>query len=554
MIRLRTRRWLEEEDFTELLKIADYAGVEEGFRVFVLNAKKALQNGYTLSEIKQLVEELELEVEGSWSEVEKSLSEYYVSMDWDATRGVVRVEYPLVASSLVKSALTLIPPGARVTRNVDQLKGTATLGILPYYARELVAKLGGLGLQVKDPRGLLAHKPLTVKPELRSITLRDYQEEAFKAWTSSGGRGIIALPTGAGKSIVALKAITHVAVRTLIVVYTREQAHQWRDFILKYTTTPPGMVGLFYSEEKRLSPITITTYQSGYRYINQISPYFDMIVIDEVHHLPADKFKYIALHSIAKYRMGLSATPEREDGRHEELFPLMGGIVYYKSPGELVEKGYLAPYQVFTIRVKLDGDELAEYRRLRDLYYKYAKNKPFTEVLEEARRGVPDSIEALRVHSELRKLVAYSKSKIRKAVELALREYELGNKVIVFTQYVDQAREIAEKTRGLLLIGEMPESERKRVLEQFKQAQRGILVVTTVGDEGIDIPDANVGIIVSGTGSRRQFIQRLGRLLRPKTRGGHAKLYEIVVEKTPEEYQSRKRRRLLDTTTSPDEQ
>jgi len=119
----------------------------------------------------------------------------------------------------------------------------------------------------------------------------------------------------------------------------------------------------------------------------------------------------------------------------------------------------------------------------------------------------------------------------------------------VFTQYIDQAREIAEKTRGLLLIGEMPENERKRVLDYFRQNSRGILVVTTVGDEGIDIPDANVGIIVSGTGSRRQFIQRLGRLLRPKTRGGYAKLYEIIVEKTPEEYQLKKRRTAINPTT-----
>jgi superfamily II DNA or RNA helicase len=550
MIKLKTRHWLEEDDFAELLKIADYAGSEEGFRVFVLNVKKALQNGYTLSDVKRLVEELELEVEGSWSEAERSFSDYSINVDWDTTRGVVKVEYPLLVSSLVKGAFTLIPHSAKVTRSVDQFRGTTTLGILPYYARELLAKLGDLGLQVRDPRGLLAPKPLALKPELKNITLRDYQEEAFKAWISSSGKGIIALPTGAGKSIIAIKAITHTAVRTLIVVYTKEQAYQWRDFVLKYTTIPPSMVGLFYSEEKRLSPITIITYQSGYRYINQISPYFDMIIIDEVHHLPAEKFKYIALHSLAQYRMGLSATPEREDGKHEELFPLMGGIVYYKSPSELVEQGYLAPYQLVTVKVKLSREELVEYKRLRDLYYKYAKNKPFTEVLEEARRGVPDSIEALRVHSELRKLIAYSKSKINRAVELALREFELGNKVIVFTQYVDQAREIAERTRGLLLVGEMPESERKHVLELFKQSPRGILVVTTVGDEGIDIPDANIGIIVSGTGSRRQFIQRLGRLLRPKTRGGYAKLYEVVVEKTPEEYQSRKRRGAVDFTTS----
>jgi superfamily II DNA or RNA helicase len=541
MIKFKTRRWLEDDEFTDLMKVADYLGFENGYRVFALNAKKALQNGYTLSDVKRLVETLELEIEGSWSDAEKAFSAYSVTVDWDVSRGLVKIEYPFTVNTIVKSALALLPQEAKYARRVDSSKGTITLELLPYYARDFIAKLANLGLIIEDPRKILEPKPLAVKPELKSVTLRNYQEEALRAWLSNKCRGVIVLPTGAGKSIVAIAAIARTAVRTLIVVYTKEQAFQWRDFLLKYTTISPSMIGLFYAEEKRLSPITIITYQSGYRYINQISPYFDTIVVDEVHHLPAEKFKYIALHSLASYRMGLSATPEREDGKHVELFPLMGGIVYYKSPRDLVEQGYLAPYRVEVVKVKLSPDELIKYRYLRQLYQKYAKGRTFKEILEEARKGDPEAVEALRAYSEIRKLVANSKSKISRVVELATREYELGSKVIVFTQYIDQAREIAQKTRGLLLTGEMPEEERRRVLETFKQSSRGILVVTTVGDEGIDIPDANVGIIASGTGSRRQFIQRLGRLLRPKARGESARLYEIVVEKTSEEYQLKKR-------------
>jgi len=549
MIKLKTRQWLEEDDFKELLKISDYIGFKNGYRVFILNTKKALQNNYTLSDVKSLIEELDLEVEGSWREVEDAFRNYSVTVEWDSTRGIVRVKYPVLVDKLVKSVTASLSSTIKYRRRVDSAANTVLLEILPYYAHSLIRRLRDLGLVIRDPNGLFTPKPLVIKLELKNISLRSYQEEALQAWIKNNYRGIIALPTGSGKSIIALAAITNTAVRTLIVVYTKEQAFQWREFLLKYTSISPSMVGLFYSEEKRLSPITIITYQSGFRYINQISPYFEMIIVDEVHHLPAEKFKYIALHSLAHLRMGLSATPEREDGKHEELFPLMGGVVYYKSPSELVEQGYLSPYQLVTVRVKLDKEELLKYKQLRQLYSQYSKGKPFTEILEEARRGILESIEALKIHSELRKLIALSKSKINKAVELAIKEYESGNKVIVFTQYIDQAKDIAEKTRGLLLIGEMPEIERKRVLETFKHSPRGILVVTTVGDEGIDIPDANVGIIVSGTGSRRQFIQRLGRLLRPKTRGMYARLYEIIAEKTPEEYQLRKRRSAVDTLT-----
>lgn len=288
--------------------------------------------------------------------------------------------------------------------------------------------------------------------------------------------------------------------------------------------------------------MTITTYQSGFRNINILSPHFALLVVDEVHHLPADKFKHIALHSLAYHRMGLSATPVREDGRHEELFPLLGGIVYYKSPQDLVDQGYLSPYRIITVKVKLKQDERRLYEQLRAKYRLLVGAKRFEEVLEAARRGDPKAIEALRIHSDMRQVIALSQSKIDKAVEIAREEYENGGKVIVFTQYIDQAEEIAKRLGALLLTGETPDSDRKRALEQFKKAPRGILVVTTVGDEGLDIPDANVGIIVSGTGSRRQFIQRLGRLLRPKSNKTEARLYEIVIEKTAEEIQARKRK------------
>jgi len=221
------------------------------------------------------------------------------------------------------------------------------------------------------------------------------------------------------------------------------------------------MVGVFYSEEKKLAPVTITTYQSGFRNINTLSPYFGMLIVDEVHHLPAEKFKYIAMHSIAVYRMGLSATPTREDGKHEELFPLLGGIVYYKLPGELVEQGYLAPYKVITVKVKLSKQERELYEQLRKKYRALVGGLKFQEVLELARRGDSRAAEALKIHSEARMLLAKSTSKIDKTVEIAREEYEKGNKVIVFTQYVDQAREIARRLEALLLTGDTPEEERK---------------------------------------------------------------------------------------------
>lgn len=535
----KVRKWLEEDEFGELLKIADYLGYESGFKKFKLNINKALKNGYLPSDLKGIIEEYAAEVEGSVNDIEKSFEEHYPIIEWSTSRGVVKISLTKPVFSMVKEQLKKLK--CKFT-NVSGEK--AIVEVLPFYVHDVYRYFKNLGLPIVDVNNIFAEKQLLFKPELKGISLRPYQEEALNKWIENQYRGIIALPTGSGKSLIAIAAITRNPARTMIVAYTKEQVFQWRDFITRYTTTPPHMIGLFYGEEKRLAPITITTYQSGFRNICTLSPYFSMLIIDEVHHLPADKFKHIALHSLAQFRMGLSATPTREDGKHEELFPLLGGIVYYKLPSELVEHGYLVPYTIVTVKVKLTPEERSLYESLRKRYRALVAGKKFQEVLEAARRGDSRAIEALKVHSEIRMLLANSKAKINKAVELALREYAKNNKIIVFTQYVDQAKEISKVINSLLLTGETPEEERKQTLEQFKKTPTGILVVTTVGDEGIDIPDANVGIIVSGTGSRRQFIQRLGRLLRPKGTKSHAVLYEIVLEKTTEEQQARRRKSL----------
>jgi len=548
VITLKIRRWLDESEFRELLKISDYNGYSNGYRVFTVNIEKALRNGYGLEDVLNLIRELDAETVGSIEDLKKAFNEYSVVLEWDSVEGYVKAHAPKAIYPGLKQVFLLA--GARVT---SETPTHVILRVPPLNLDLLARDLERLGIPVRDPSGLTASKPLPLKPTLRNTSLRDYQREALNKWIENKYRGVIALPTGSGKTIIGVASLAEMGVRTLIIVYTKEQMMQWRDAIIKYTDIPQSMIGLIHSEDKRLAPVTITTYQSGFRQINTISPFFDLLIIDEVHHLPADKFKYIAVHSIARYRMGLSATPYREDGKHEELFSLLGGVVYYKTPSDLVSMGYLAPYKIITVKVKLSKEERELYDNLRRKYWSLAGSREFKQVVEDARRD-PSAREALRIHSQMRSIIARAKAKIEKAVEIARKELENGGKIIVFTQYVDQAKEISEKLNAYLLTGEVPTEERKRILEEFRNADKGILVVTTVGDEGLDIPDANIGIIVSGTGSRRQFIQRLGRLLRPKPGGREAILYEIVLEKTSEEYQAKKRKTMpLDEAFSNEE-
>lgn len=537
------KKWLSREDFEELLRIADYMSYASGEgSKFRLNISKILREGLTKDDVINILDSVGVELKhGDIDRLEGILRrETNVKVMWDEVKERILVEIPWSTYSGLKDSLKNLGLSF-AGKNKECIK----YYVRPYKLMDLKELVVSRGYSIIDLEGLTVEKDLGVKLEF-SGELRPYQREALDKWIENKFKGIIALPTGSGKTIVALAALAQASKRALIVTFTKEQMFQWKDMIAKFLNISRGYVGLFYGEDKSISQITISTYQSAYKNINVLGKYFSLLIVDECHHLPADKFKAIAVGCIAPYRLGLSATVVREDGRHTELFPLMGGVIYHKSASELSSMGYLAKFKVITVKVRPTKDEIDEYFELRKKYKSIVGDKRFDEVLELAKIGNAKAIEALRIHSKMRMLIAFSKSKIEKAVEIVREELEKGSKIIVFTQFVEQAKKLSQELNAGLLIGEMNSDERKKILSDFKASQSSVLVVTTVGDEGLDIPDANVGVIVSGTGSRRQFIQRLGRLLRPKGGDIEARLYEIVVEGTLDEFVARRRKKALD--------
>ncbi len=528
------RGWVSADVFRRLLSIADYVGREYGRTIFRLSKNKILAKGMLVDDVLGVLDD-------SGAEYGDDLIEYLerllkkrrgkAVLSYDGEK--IFAKFSTYLGELYREELRDILSYDRKFR---------MFYTLPFRYRELVSKLQDLGFEVEDLTGFSMSNPL---PRKISFTgeLRDYQVEAVKEWLHNDGRGIIALPTGSGKTIIGVAALTEINERTLIIAYTKEQLMQWRRSILRFTDAEASMIGLYYSREKRIAPITLATYQTAYKHMGKLAPHFNFLIIDEVHHLPAEKFKYIATMSPARYRMGLSATPYREDGKHTYLFPLMGGVIYYKTPQELAERGYLAKYKIITVKVQLKPEEKKRYLQLKEKFKNLAGYVKFDQIVEAAKRGDWRAINALRIHSEMRQIFQKSRAKIEKVKEIAEEELRKGRKIIIFAHYVDLAEKIAKEIGGYLLTGNTSDEERKRILEEFRTKKSGALVVTTVGDEGLDIPDASVGILVAGTGSRRQFIQRLGRLLRPGP-GKEAVLYEIVARGTSEEVQARKRKRI----------
>ncbi len=389
--------------------------------------------------------------------------------------------------------------------------------------------------------------PLPVPPLKSDVELKPFQREALDSWMSER-RGIIVLPTGAGKTYIALKAMEELNVSTLVVVPTLPLLEQWREKIRRHLGFDPGTVGGGRSE---LRGITVITYDSAYLKADTLGNKFELVVFDEVHHLAAEGYIEIAQYLASPYRMGLTATLEREDGRHTLLFPLVGGVVYQLSPRELSGE-HLSEFETIRVRVELTPEERAKYEELIKKYNESLRkaNMKITS-LEDFRRLImrsglnKDARRALIYWNQARKVAINSRSKLKVLEDLL--ESHRNDKVIIFTEYNEMAEEISKRFLIPLITHRTHKEERSKILEAFKIGSVTKIVTSKVLDEGVDVPDARVGIILGGTGSRREFVQRLGRILR-KREGKRAVLYEIVSAGTSEVRISYRRRKGLNAS------
>lgn len=423
-------------------------------------------------------------------------------------------------------------PGMRYDEKLRSYVG------LPYKYRDVLDYFRASGVEVEDHVMDPLPFPSVSEPKVK---LREYQERSLEAWKSAGRRGVIVLPTGAGKTIIGIKAIGELKVSTLIVVPTVDLLGLWRSSIARHLGVAAGQLG---GGEESLSGITITTYDSLYSRADSIGNRFYLVIFDEVHHLPSPGYAEAAQLLASPYRMGLTATPEREDGRHRLLPDLVGQIVIRVSPSELRGR-YLADYEVKRVYVSLTDEEYSRYLELRQrlsrdldrLGLKLRSLDDFHRLLSLAARDrvARDAVEAW--HESLR-IAVNSEAKLEKLREILADHRD--DKVFVFTRDTEMAYKISRRFLIPAITYKTPKDERRAILEGFNKGVYRAIVASTVLDEGIDVPDANVAVVVGGYGTPRQLIQRLGRILRPKD-GKTATLIELVTRGTVDYRISRRR-------------
>jgi superfamily II DNA or RNA helicase len=369
-----------------------------------------------------------------------------------------------------------------------------------------------------------------------------HQTEALEAWWQQGGRGVVVLPTGTGKTWLAILAIQRAGRPALVVTPTIDLLNQWYGELTLAFDVPVGLVGGGYYE---ILPLTVTTYDSAYLHLERWGNRFGLLVFDECHHLPGPTYLLSAVGSIAPYRLGLTATPERADGQESLLPELIGPIVYRREIRQLAGD-FLADYQVIRVEVDLSPPEQEQYRRAREQYRQFVEARRIAlggphgwqRFIQETYRSA-EGRAAFHAWREQKRLALAAPAKLHVLEKLLDRH--AADRVLVFTYDNATVYQIARRFLVPPITHQTRIKERKQILDRFHSGQYPIVVTSQVLNEGVDVPAANVGIILSGTGSVREHVQRLGRLLR-KHGAKQAVLYEVVTRNTAEEFTSERRR------------
>ncbi|MDR5674753.1 DEAD/DEAH box helicase family protein [Halalkaliarchaeum sp. AArc-GB] len=391
-----------------------------------------------------------------------------------------------------------------------------------------------------------AYSELALTPSV-AIEPRKYQQEALSAWQANDRRGSVVLPTGSGKTFLAVQAIADAGVSTVVVVPTIDLMNQWHATLTNaFGDQLPDGIGVLGGGSHNVTNITVTTYDSAYRYINEYGDQFGLLVVDEVHHLPAPTYQQIPEMTIAPYRLGLTATYERADGQHEELEELLGTVVYREAVDELAGD-YLSEYETIHLQVELTPDEREEYDEEYQIYRDYVdshefdlwKERGYQEFLKRTSYD-PQGRRALIAKQRAEQIARTATKKLDTLDNLLKRHYD--DRAIIFTANNDFAYDISQEFVVPCITHQTETDERTAILERFRTGEYSMLVTSQVLDEGIDVPAASVGIILSGSASKRQYAQRLGRILRPTDDRQPARLYEIIAENTAETYVSERRR------------
>jgi len=373
----------------------------------------------------------------------------------------------------------------------------------------------------------------TIKIDLNPITvIRKYQEKALsKMFNRSRARsGVIVLPCGAGKTIVGITAVTMIKKTSLVICNSTVSVEQWRKQFIKWSNINPNKIrsfiaGQYSGLETCTSDIIVTTYSmisfGGQRaklsasLLNEIkSREWGIVILDEVHIVPANVFRKVLGIIKTHCKLGLTATLLREDRKVGDIGFLIGPKLYEANWLDLEKIGFLAMACCAEVCCSMPSIFFEQY--------------------------------LCGSNSTRQILCALNPTKARICDFLIKYHESRGDRILVFSDNVFALRSYATKMKKAFIYGATGSLERMRILKNFQKHEGQTLFISRIGDTSIDLPEANVILQISSHyGSRRQEAQRLGRILRPKSKSRKAFFYSLVSSNTEEMFYANKRQQFL---------
>lgn len=406
-----------------------------------------------------------------------------------------------------------------------------------YLLGSLTSALHLRGLELVDEVRPDEPAPIRFAPP----ALRAYQEAALAAWEFAGRRGTLVLPTGAGKTRTAIAAIARVGARTLCLVPTRVLLDQWVGALGAAGAAPVGRYG---DGMRDLAPITVSTYASATRNVERLGNRFELLVIDEAHHFGGLAGDECLEMCTAGMRMGLTATPPEDGPRALRLERVIGPVVYRCAISDLAGR-FLAPFRVSTLSLPLTATEEKGYA---------AEVAAWRPVVRQFFATVPEAswgdfvAAAQRSETGQRALASWRRSRALLRLTQAKREVlgrllarHTASRVLVFAPDAVTAYAISREQLVPVITADIGRAERTRILASFAAGELRTIVSARVLNEGVDVPAADVAILVGGTQGAREYVQRIGRVLRPAA-DKEAVVYELVTLGTQEVAQADQRR------------
>lgn len=346
--------------------------------------------------------------------------------------------------------------------------------------------------------------------------------QALELWEQEHHKGIISVVTGGGKTVFALSCIDRLRPpSTLIVVPTVALLDQWWEEVAHFFDLPLDSIHVISGRKSmRTGTVNLAVLNTASKLESEGRALPCFLVVDECHKAASEQFR-AALDVPKLAALGLSATPERpyDEGLTEVLIPKLGRVIFEYTYRDAKRDSVIVPFRLFNVVFDLEPERIEEYERLTKA------------IARSARMRGADAEETVALYLKRARVVNLSLNRIRLTAKLVAAHRR--ERTLIFHEDIDACELINTilkevGVRSAVYHSRMRLRDRAAMLAAYREGALEVLVTCRALDEGFNVPETQIGIIAASTATRRQRIQRLGRILRPASGKDGARIYTLV--------------------------